>query len=95
MIKLSSLTKDYYKPKEVCQMLNVGVHTLYNREKQGLIKVDKTVSNRRIYSKETVISCCLKLLYCMKTMDDMMLYMLECQHIDKNNVVTFKDRLMQ
>lgn len=56
MIKLSSLTKDYYKPKEVCQMLNVGIHTLYNREKQGLIKVDKTVSNRRIYSKETVIS---------------------------------------
>ena len=56
MIKLSSLTKDYYKPKEVCDMLNISIYTLYNREKQGLIKVDKTDSNRRIYSKETVIS---------------------------------------
>ena len=56
MIKLSSLTKDYYKPKEVCDMLNISIYTLYNREKQGLIKVDKTDSNRRIYSKDTVIS---------------------------------------
>lgn len=56
MIKLSSLTKDYYKPKEVCDMLNISIYTLYNREKQGLIKVDKTDSNRRIYSKDTVIA---------------------------------------
>lgn len=55
MIKLSSLTKDYYKPKEVCDMLNISIYTLYNREKQGIIKADKTISNRRIYSRETVI----------------------------------------
>lgn len=56
MIKISQLTKDTYKPKDIAQFLGVTTRTLQNWDKDDKIHFQRdTVSNRRFMSKDDVI----------------------------------------
>lgn len=56
MIKISQLTKDTYKPKDIAQFLGVTTRTLQNWDKDNKVCFQRdNVSNRRFMSKDDVI----------------------------------------
>lgn len=56
MIKISQLTKDTHKPKDIAQFLGVTTRTLQNWDKDNKICFQRDgVSNRRFMSKDDVI----------------------------------------
>ena len=55
MIKLSELTKNWYTSGDVAKMLGVVPMTVIGYDNQGIIKFDRTPTNRRIISKEKLI----------------------------------------
>lgn len=56
MIKISQLTKDTYKPKDIAGFLGVTTRTLQNWDKDNKICFQRdSVSNRRFMSKDDVI----------------------------------------
>lgn len=56
MVKLSSLTKSVYKPKEIADFLNVTTKTLRNWERDGKLKFQKdSISGRRFMSRDILV----------------------------------------
>lgn len=56
MIKISQLTKNIYRPKDISQFLGVTTRTLQNWDKNDKIHFQRdTVSNRRFMLKDDVI----------------------------------------
>lgn len=55
MIKASELTQDYYTTGDVAKMLGVVPMTIIGYDKKGLIKFERTTTNRRIISKDNLI----------------------------------------
>lgn len=55
MIKVSQLTQDFYSSGEVASLLGVVPMTVINYDKQGRMKFDRTVTNRRQISKQHLI----------------------------------------
>lgn len=56
MYKVSDFQKDYYKPKDVANYLNVTVRTVQNYGKSGVLQVERTSNDRRIISKESLLN---------------------------------------
>ena len=52
MVKLSELTKEYYKPGEVASMLGVTTRTVMLYDDNGQIEFERTATGRRVISKE-------------------------------------------
>lgn len=56
MVKLSSLTKSVYKPKEIADFLNVTTKTLRNWERDGKVEFQKdSVSGRRFMLRDVLV----------------------------------------
>lgn len=56
MIKISQLTKEIYKPKDIAQFLGVTTRTLQNWDNDNKIHFQRdSVSNRRFMSRDDVI----------------------------------------
>lgn len=55
MIRLSELTKDLYKPKEVEKMLGVATKTVYKWGTDGRLAFIMTETGRRMYQRESLI----------------------------------------
>lgn len=56
MIKLSDLTNDYYSPGDVAKLLGVVPMTVISYDNKGLINFERTATNRRIISKDNLIT---------------------------------------
>ena len=50
-------TKVTYKPSEFAKLVGVSVKTLQRWDRQGLLKANRTVSNRRFYTEEHYNVC--------------------------------------
>ena len=55
MIKLSNLNKDFYKPGEVANMLNLSTRTIQNYANQEKLNQVWTSTNRRLITKDSII----------------------------------------
>ena len=55
MIRFSDLTEDYYSSGDVAKLLGVVPMTVIGYDNKGLIKFERTATNRRIISKENLI----------------------------------------
>ena len=55
MIKKSDLVKDFYSSGDVADLLGVVPMTVIGYDNKGIMKFDRTVTNRRIISKEHLI----------------------------------------
>lgn len=55
MIKISDLTKDYYSSGDVAKMLGVVPMTIIGYDKKGIMQFERTVTNRRIITKQNFI----------------------------------------
>ncbi len=55
MYKVSEFQKEYYKPKDVANYLNVSVRTVQNYGDSGVLSVERTSSDRRIISRESLL----------------------------------------
>lgn len=60
MYKVSDLKKNYYRPGEVAEILNVTTRTLRNYDYNGRIKFIRNDADRRILPKDDLISYMLK-----------------------------------
>lgn len=56
MIRLSDLTQDYYSPGDVAKLLGVVPMTVISYDNKGLINFERTATNRRIISKDSLIT---------------------------------------
>ena len=56
MVKISDLTKEWYTSGDVAKLLGVVPMTVIGYDNQGLIKFDRTPTNRRIISKDNLIT---------------------------------------
>lgn len=56
MIRLSELTQDFYTSGDVAKMLGVVPMTVIGYDNKGIMSFERTVTNRRIISKENLIS---------------------------------------
>ena len=56
MIKLSTLTKDLYKPKEVEKMLGIACKTVYQWGSAGRLEFSVTPTGKRMYHRESLIA---------------------------------------
>ena len=56
MIRLSELTQDFYTSGDVAKMLGVVPMTVIGYDNKGIMHFERTVTNRRIISKENLIS---------------------------------------
>lgn len=56
MIKLSDLTKDFYSSGEVAKLLGVVPMTVISYDNKGIIQFDRTMTNRRIITKQNLIN---------------------------------------
>ena len=55
MVRLSELTKELYKPKEVEKMLGVATKTVYKWGTDGRLDFIITETGRRMYQRESLI----------------------------------------
>ena len=55
MIKYSDLTKDYYSSGDVAKLLGVVPMTVIGYDNKGIMKFERTTTNRRIISKVNLI----------------------------------------
>ena len=55
MIRLSELTKDNYSTGDVAEMLGVVPMTVISYDNKGILSFERTVTNRRIISKDNLI----------------------------------------
>lgn len=55
MIYFSQLSKPFYKPSEVSNLLNISTRTLINYGNSGKIDFETSSSNFRLYSKQNII----------------------------------------
>lgn len=55
MIKKSDLVKDFYSSGDVADLLGVVPMTVIGYDNKGIMKFDRTVTNRRIISREHLI----------------------------------------
>lgn len=55
MIKKSDLCKDWYTPGDVANMLGVVPMTIIGYDNRGIIKFERTQTNRRIISKKNLV----------------------------------------
>lgn len=53
--KKSEFTKDYYKPKDIAEILNVTVRTVQNYCIRGLLSEIRTETNRRLIPRDSII----------------------------------------
>lgn len=60
MYKVSDLKKNYYRPGEVAEILNVTTRTLRNYDYNGRIKFIRNDADRRILPRDDLISYMLK-----------------------------------
>lgn len=56
MIRLSDLTQDYYSPGDVAKLLGVVPMTVISYDNKGLINFERTATNRRIISRDSLIT---------------------------------------
>lgn len=56
MIKLSTLTKDLYKPKEVEKMLGIAPKTVYQWGSAGRLEFSVTQTGKRMYHRDSLIA---------------------------------------
>ena len=56
MIKTSELTKDFYSSGDVAKMLGVVPMTVIGYDNKGIMKFERTITNRRVISKENLIA---------------------------------------
>ena len=56
MIKKSDLTKDFYSPGDVAELLGVVPMTVIGYDNRGILNFERTSTNRRIISKESLIN---------------------------------------
>ena len=55
MIKFSELTQDFYTSGDVARMLGVVPMTVIGYDKKGIMQFERTVTNRRIITKQNLI----------------------------------------
>ncbi len=55
MYRVSEFQKEYYKPKDVANYLNVTVRTIQNYGDSGILLVERTASDRRIISRDSLL----------------------------------------
>lgn len=55
MVKLSSLTKDYYKPGDVAALLGVTSRAIINYDNTGKMTFERTATGRRLISREALL----------------------------------------
>lgn len=56
MIKFSELTQDFYTSGDVAKMLGVVPMTVIGYDKKGIMHFERTVTNRRLISKDNLIT---------------------------------------
>ena len=56
MIRLSTLTKDLYKPKEVEKMLGIASKTVYQWGSAGRLDFSVTQTGKRLYHRDSIIA---------------------------------------
>lgn len=56
MVKFSDLTKDYYSTGDVAKLLGVVPMTIIGYDRKGIMKFERTTTNRRIISKQNLIN---------------------------------------
>lgn len=56
MIKFSELTQDFYTSGDVAKMLGVVPMTVIGYDKKGIMHFERTVTNRRLISKDNLIN---------------------------------------
>ena len=56
MVKWSELTEDYYTSGDVAKLLGVVPMTIIGYDNKGILKFERTATNRRIISKENLVS---------------------------------------
>jgi putative resolvase len=55
MLKASDLTKNYYRPGEVAEMLGVHTMSVIRYDNDGLIEFERTAKNRRLISRDALL----------------------------------------
>ncbi|OOB78800.1 MAG: hypothetical protein BEN19_00710 [Epulopiscium sp. Nuni2H_MBin003] len=56
MYQEKDFTKEFYKPKDVAQVLGVSVRTVQNYDKQGLLSFERTEKDRRLIKKQDLLN---------------------------------------
>ena len=56
MVKWSELTEDYYTSGDVAKLLGVVPMTIIGYDNKGILKFERTATNRRIISKENLVN---------------------------------------
>ena len=56
MMKASDLTKQYYKPGEVAEILRVSPMTVIRHDNAGKIKFDRTTTGRRVIARDNLLT---------------------------------------
>ncbi|OON98437.1 MAG: hypothetical protein ATN35_05110 [Epulopiscium sp. Nele67-Bin004] len=55
MYQEKDFIKEFYKPKDVAQLLGVNVRTVQNYDKEGILCFERSEKNRRLIKKQELL----------------------------------------
>ena len=92
MIRKSELTKDFYKPKEVGNMIGKGQRCIADMVRSGKLEAMRSDTNRILIPKDNVINCWIRVDCLLKTKKEEMLFMSGFRPMSRKTEEIWKDR---